>query len=187
MKMELTPKTDESMDCEHYSDDDGQDHVCTKDQLLSAFNPKDRSTPAAFRKSMGITFSQLDYGEKQWAEHLGKHLEPVRFRKPTPVFAARSALAYCDRVDAVYRDIEVHVSVRSKRKWKATIVDELLSAARQFGRGCPHYLEPLYYYGDRLKVVPPNHFQCSICKKVFDHGSHYDKHIIDVHSFNGVK
>ena len=63
------------MDVEYNSDEDYQKQEGVNDQLQSAFNLKGMYPVGYVRENMGVTFGNTDHNEKQWAEHLGKHIE----------------------------------------------------------------------------------------------------------------
>ena len=93
------------MDVEYNSEEDYQKQETVNDQLQSAFNLKGMYPVGYVRENMGVTFGNTDLDEKQWAEHLGKHLQPIRYKKPTPIYGTRHEATWTKRVDTVYNGI----------------------------------------------------------------------------------
>ena len=174
------------MDVEYNSDEDYQKQEGVNDQLQSAFNLKGMYPVGYVRENMGVTFGNTDLDEKQWAEHLGKHIQPIRYKKPTPIYGARHDATWTKRVDTVYNGITANNKEGGIVGWKKTIVNELAAASGAYGSGPSHYLEPLFYFSKKKKPVGIGQSQCHICKKVFETNTILYRHFDDVHSFNGI-
>ena len=122
-------------------------------EVKSSFYKKDNYHSWYAKEPNGVTWGNRDLTEKTWGEHLGHNRNLTKYRKPTPVFAARTPEAYSGRVKEVYRGITIDASYEHRKEFKRVIKDELISAANPNATGCPHYLEPIYYFGKRLKKV----------------------------------
>ena len=143
--------------------------------------------PGYVRENMGVTFGNTDLDEKQWAEHLGRHIEPIRYRKPTPTYGARHEATWSKRFDTVYNGVTVNPRRGGLAEWKDIIVTELVAASGPRSSGPSHYLAPLFYYSKKQQPIEPGQIQCDKCKKAFDNNTDFLRHIDDIHSFNGIK
>jgi len=168
----------------------GEDYMKDRDddgELRSCFNLRGMMPVGYKREPDGVFFGNQDLDKKQNAEIIGGHLVPFRKKPGTPITAARPKSAYVDRVKEMYRAVDFSKSDKTKKQWMVVMVDELVSAANPYATGCPHYLEPLYYYGKRLKPIHTNQYQCPTCKKVFSLSKYLGQHIDHVHSFKGLR
>jgi len=123
------------MDVEYNSSEDYQKQEGVNDQLQSAFNLKGMYPVGYVRENMGVTFGNTDLDEKQWAEHLGKHLTPIRYKKPTPIYGARHEKTWTKRVDRVYNGITANTRKDGMAGWKQILVNELAAASGAYGSG----------------------------------------------------
>ena len=161
------------MDVEYNSEEDYQKQEAVNDQLQSAFNLKGMYPVGYVRENMGVTFGNTDLDEKQWAEHLGRHIEPIRYRKPTPTYGARREATWSSRFDTVYNGVTFNPRRGGLAEWKDIIVTELVAASGPRSSGPSHYLVPLFYYSKKQQPIEPGQIQCDKCKKAFDNNTDF--------------